>query len=118
MHSDQSNENWDGIGLGMPISKDLAHKINAFIKYGSIEKVKTIFQLYVPLEGRGEYLKSNSIFSNHTDLISRSKNISLDDHKCAQIYIAEDNIHISSNYERILSKNKIPFKSFLNGLDL
>ena len=32
LRSDQQNQNWDGIGLGMSICADLAKKIDSFIQ--------------------------------------------------------------------------------------
>jgi len=53
MTSDQKDMNWDGIGLGLPICLQLAKQNNYIISYGSIPSFYTVFQLYVPLIGKG-----------------------------------------------------------------
>lgn len=35
--SDQTDNNWDGTGLGLPICAQLCNKIDAFIRYTSKE---------------------------------------------------------------------------------
>lgn len=48
--SDQSDNNWDGTGLGLPICAQLSLKIDACIRYISVEGEYTIFRLYIPIE--------------------------------------------------------------------
>lgn len=44
--SDESAENWDGTGLGLPICKYIIQKLNGFIRYKSKENTYTIFRIY------------------------------------------------------------------------
>lgn len=46
--SDESHENWDGTGMGLPICMYICSKIGAFIRYSSVENVYTIFRLFIP----------------------------------------------------------------------
>lgn len=43
--SDESAENWDGTGLGLPICKYIVEKLKGFIKYHSEYKKYTIFRI-------------------------------------------------------------------------
>lgn len=43
--SDESAENWDGTGLGLPICKYILEKLDGFIKFTSEEKKYTIFRI-------------------------------------------------------------------------
>lgn len=47
MESDQSANNWDGTGLGLPICAQLTLQLRAFIRYSSINGF-TCFGLYIP----------------------------------------------------------------------
>jgi len=42
-HSDQSNTNWDGTGLGLPICKHLCEVLNGGIIYDSEINIGSIF---------------------------------------------------------------------------
>jgi len=46
--TDESAENWDGTGLGLPICLSICKNMDAFIKYSSSPNVFTNFRLYVP----------------------------------------------------------------------
>jgi len=43
--TDQADNNWDGTGLGLPICAQLAVKLDASIKYSSVEGQWTAFRL-------------------------------------------------------------------------
>jgi len=45
--SDQSGDNWDGTGLGLPICLYICHQMRSFIRYTSVAQC-TIFRFYVP----------------------------------------------------------------------
>lgn len=46
--TDDTNENWDGTGLGLPICLTICRNMNAFIRYMSVPDKFTIFRLFVP----------------------------------------------------------------------
>jgi len=46
--TDDTNENWDGTGLGLPICLNICRNMNAFIRYMSVPDKFTIFRLFVP----------------------------------------------------------------------
>lgn len=45
---DESGNNWDGMGLGLPICKQLLSNVGGKIFYKSVEKVYTKFVLVIP----------------------------------------------------------------------
>mmetsp|Transcript_14244 Transcript_14244/g.11741 ORF Transcript_14244/g.11741 Transcript_14244/m.11741 type:complete len:92 (+) Transcript_14244:501-776(+) len=46
--TDQTGENWDGTGLGLPICLTLCKNMDGFIKYSSERNQITVFRLYIP----------------------------------------------------------------------
>jgi len=43
--SDESAENWNGTGLGLPICKYIIEQVGGFIKYTSVQNKSTIFRV-------------------------------------------------------------------------
>jgi len=66
--SDQSHANWDGTGLGLPICAQLSHKLDAFIRYTSVQGQYTIFRLYLPIQHAIGTIKNNITFCNTFNL--------------------------------------------------
>lgn len=46
--TDESAENWDGTGLGLPICLNICKNMNSFIRYMSVPGKFTVFRLFVP----------------------------------------------------------------------
>jgi len=109
--TDQSGENMDGTGLGLPICLAICKNMDGFIKYASVQNKSTIFRLYVPYE---DYLRKQTlkVHSTNTPLTSEESVII---HKCNQILLAEDNPNIIKKYKNILLSIKVDYKTFLNG---
>jgi len=94
--SDQSHANWDGTGLGLPICAQLSHKLDAFIRYTSVQGQYTIFCLYLPIQHAIGTIKNNITFCNTFNLDDKDKS-TLMKHKCNCVLIAEDNKNIMRN---------------------
>lgn len=124
--SDQTGDNWDGCGLGLPVCQQLAEAINAKIFYNSILNTKTSFILVIKKadfcslnsggniggEGNGEgssivnnyrqsNLQNNSIFA---DSNYKSEHLnSLSNHKNND---DNDNINNDQNTDQNNDKDK------------
>lgn len=81
----------------------------AFIKYGSIPNTKTIFKLFIPLQGKGSiqfYQFKSNVDQKSLSLLKNTN------HNCKNLLIAEDNSGISNMYVKNLSKRNIPYGLF------
>jgi len=94
--SDQSHANWDGTGLGLPICAQLSHKLDAFIRYTSVQGQYTIFRLYLPIQHAIGTIQDNHTFTNTFNLDEKDKS-TLMKHKCNCVLLAEDNKNIMRN---------------------
>jgi len=92
--SDQSHTNWDGTGLGLPICAQLSIKLDAFIRYISVEGQYTFFRLYLPITQEIGTIKETETFSNKFNLDDQSKTMK---HSCNCVFLAEDNKNIMRN---------------------
>jgi len=91
--TDEEEGNWDGTGLGLPICLKLITNMHAFIRYGSIPNVRTVFSLFIPLQGQG-LMDYKLITIDIGDQKARELSI-ISNHKCNDLLIAEDNLGIS-----------------------
>lgn len=91
--TDESADNWDGTGLGLPICLTICKSMDAFIRYMSLPDNFTIFRLYVPyvhLQTKVvKYLSAVSV--SNTSEGRESEDFG---HNCNQILLAEDNPNI------------------------
>mmetsp|Transcript_57718 Transcript_57718/g.48778 ORF Transcript_57718/g.48778 Transcript_57718/m.48778 type:complete len:134 (-) Transcript_57718:449-850(-) len=107
-HTDESADNWDGTGLGLPICLTICKNMDGFIKYASFPNKFTIFRLFVPykigLEEKVKIIKYHTILDefkikNSTDSTDNKEKVSDTcylglSHVCNKVLVAEDNPNI------------------------